>query len=81
MEYFKVIISNTKLGNYFSNKEQTPHELKSKVVYEYKFSKNESIQYIGFTFRLVIERVKEHLRERTTVLDHIINCNMSWTRH
>ena len=58
VENFKVISSTTKGGNYFNDKEQTPHELKSNVVYEYKWSKDESIQNIGFTFRPLIERVK-----------------------
>ena len=75
VEDFKVIFTTTKVGHYFSNKEQTPHELKSNVVYKYKCSKDESIQYIGFTSRPLTERVKEHLRGRTAVSDHIINCN------
>ena len=33
VEDFKVIFSTTEVGKYFSNKEQTPHELKSNVVY------------------------------------------------
>ena len=75
VEDFKVIFITTKVGNYFSNKEQTPHELESNVVYEYKCTKDESILYIGFTSRLLIERVKEYLRGRTAVSDRIINCN------
>ena len=46
------------MGNYFSNKEQTFNELKSNAIYEYKCSNDESIQYIGFTSRPLIERVK-----------------------
>ena len=75
VEDFKVIFITTKVSNYFSNKEQTPHELKSNVVYEHKCSMDESIQYIGITTRPLKERVKEHLRGRTAVLDHIIYCD------
>ena len=67
IEDFKVIFTTTKVSNYFSNKDKTPHELKSNVVYEYKCSYDESIQYIG---------VKEHLKGKTAVSDHISNCNI-----
>ena len=66
-EDFSVIFSTIKVSNNFSNKEQTPHELQSNVVYEYKCSKDESIQYIGFTSRPLIERLKEYLRGKTAV--------------
>ena len=61
IEDFKVIFTTTKVSNYFSNKDKTPHELKSNVVYEYKCSYDESIQYIGFTSSPLVERVNEHL--------------------
>ena len=35
-EDFKVVFTKRKVSNYFSNKDKTPHELKSNVVYEYK---------------------------------------------
>ena len=76
IEDFKVIFTTTKVSNYFSNKDKTPHELKSNVVYEYKCSYDESIQYIGFTSRPLVERVKEHLKGKTAVSDHISNCNI-----
>ena len=63
------------MGNYFNNKDKTPHELKSNVVYDNKCSKDENIQYIRFASRPLIERAKEHLGGRTAVSDHIINCN------
>ena len=47
--------------------------MKSNVVYKYKSSKDESIQYVGFTSRPLIKKQK-HLRGRTAVSDHIINC-------
>ena len=46
---FKVIFITTKVSNYFINKDKTPYELKSNVVYDYKCSYDKSIQYIGFT--------------------------------
>ena len=76
IEDFKVIFTTTKVSNYFSNKDQTPHELKSNVVYEYKCSYDKSIQYIGFTSRPLVERTKEHLKGKTAVSDHISNCNV-----
>ena len=76
IEDFKVIFTTTKVSNYFSNKDKTPHELKSNVVYEYKCSYDKSIQYIGFTSRSLVERIKEHLKGKTSVSDHISNCNV-----
>ena len=43
---------------------------------KYKFSKDNSIQYIAFNSRPLIERFKEHLKSKTTVSDHISNCNV-----
>ena len=53
---FKVIYTTTKISKYFSNKENTPHEFKSNIVYEYKGLKDQDIRYIGYTSRLLIER-------------------------
>ena len=72
IENFKVIFITLKIrGNYFSNKDKTPDELKSNVVYEYKCSKDMGIQYIGFTSRRLIES-----KSKTAVSDHISNCNI-----
>ena len=46
------------------------------MVYEYKCSYDKSIQYIGFTSRPLVERVKEHLKGKTAVSDHISNFNV-----
>ena len=51
-------------------------ELKSYVVYEYKCSKEMSIQYIRFTSRPLTERDKEHLKGKSAVSDHISSCNI-----
>ena len=59
----------------FSDKEETPHKMKSNVVYVYKRLKDKSIRYIGFTSRPLIERIKEHLKIKTAVSDHIIDYN------
>ena len=75
IEDFKVIFTTSKVGNYFSNQDKTSHELKSNVVYEYKCYKNKSIQYIGFTSRPLIEIVKEYLKGKSAISDHISNCN------
>ena len=76
IEDFKVIFTTCRVGNYFSNKDKTPHKLKANVVYEFKCSYDKSIQYIGFTSRPLIERVKEHLKGKTAVSDHISNCDV-----
>ena len=59
IEDFKEIFTTTKVSNYFSNKDKIPHELKSNVVYEYKYFYDKSIQYFGFNSRPFVERVKE----------------------
>ena len=38
IEDLKVILTSTKVSNYFSYKDKTSHESKSNVVYEYKCS-------------------------------------------
>ena len=43
------------------------------MVYEYKGSKDNSIQYTKFTLRPLLERVKEHLKGKTAVSDHNSN--------
>ena len=53
---------------------KTRHLTKSNVVYEYKCSKYKSIQYVGFTSRPLIERVKEDRKGKTAVSDHISIC-------
>ena len=44
--------------------------------YEYKCSNDKSVQYIGFTSRPLLERVEEHLKDKTAVSYHIGNCNV-----
>ena len=68
--------STTKVSNYFSIKDKTPQELKSNMVYEYKCSYDKSIQYFRFTLRTLVKRIKEHLKGKTAVSDHITNCNI-----
>ena len=50
--------------------------MNSNVVYEYKYCKDKNIQCIGFTSRPLLERVKEDLKDKTAVSDHINNCNI-----
>ena len=77
IEDFKVIFTIRRVRNYFSNKDKTPYELKSNVIYEYICCHDKSIQYIRVTSRPLVERVKEHyLKSKTTVSDHISNCNV-----
>ena len=46
------------------------------MVYEYKYFNSNSIKYIRLTWRPLIERVKEHLKGKTAVSDHISNCKV-----
>ena len=69
MKDFKVIYTTTKISKYFSNKEKTPHEFKSNIVYEYKCLNDQDIHYIGYTSRLLIERMNEHFRDNTAISD------------
>lgn len=61
------------MGNYFINKDKTPNELNSNVVYEYKCSNDKSIQYIRFTLKPLTARVK-YLRDllRETIISKTI---------
>ena len=72
----KFFFTTSKVGNYFSNKNKTPHELKSNVVNDYKCSKDKSIKCIEYTSRPQIERVKEYLKGKSVVSDHIYNFNI-----
>ena len=76
MKVFKLIFTTTKVNNYFSNKDKTPHKLKLKLFYEYKCSYDESIKYIGFTSRPLVEKVKKHLKGNTAISDNTSNCNI-----
>ena len=69
-----MIYTTTKIIKYFSNKEKTPHEFKSNIVYEYKCLKDQDIHYIGYTSRLLIERTNEPFRGSTAISDHIASC-------
>ena len=44
--------------------------------YEYKCSHDKSILYIELRLRPPVEKVKEHLKGKTAVSDHISNCNV-----
>ena len=46
------------------------------MVLENKCSYDKNIQYIGFTSKPLIVRVKEHLKGKTAVSDYISNCNI-----
>ena len=50
--------------------------MKANVVYQHKCSKDKSTQYIGFTSRSLVERVKEHLKKKTDESDHSSICNI-----
>ena len=55
-------------------KDQIPRETLSKVVYKFNCPGDPDTSYIGFTNRLLSERVKEHTRGGTAVSYHIDSC-------
>ena len=64
-----------KVRNYFSLKVRTPKHLKSKVVYIFQCSRDESVSYIGKTKRHLDIRRKEHINGNSPIFDHLCSCN------
>ena len=70
----RIVFTTTRVSNYFSLKDDTPHSILSKVVYKFTCPGDPDTNYIGYTNRLLCERVKEHLRDGTAVAYHIDSC-------
>ena len=60
------------MGKYLSEKDKTPHELKSNVVYEYKCSNDKSIQLLD-SFGATDWNSERTIRGKIAVSDHIFN--------
>ena len=45
------------------------------MVYEFMCRGDPDITYVGFTNRTLKERVKEHVSGKTSISDHIAQCN------
>ena len=66
---------NSKVQDSFRLKDDSPKEILSNVVYRFTCPSDSDTQYIGYTNRLLRERVNEHVRGKTAVSDHIAFCN------
>jgi hypothetical protein len=73
---FRVVFKSFKVRNYFSLKDRTPKFLKSKVIYQFKASCDESVSYIGKTKRHFDLRRKEHLKGNSPIHSHINDCHV-----
>ena len=71
----RVVYQTAKVKDYFILKDEDPKDVLSKVVYKFTCSSDSSIDYIGYTKRNLLERVKDHLRGNTAVSDHVSTCS------
>ena len=69
-----IIYSTTRVGDHFAIKDGTPRGVLSRVVYKFTCPGDPDTSYIGFTTRLLSERVKEHTRGGTAVSYHLDSC-------
>ena len=72
--YVEVIYETARVKDYFKLKDDVAKEILSKVVYKFHCSSDSKIQYIGYTNRTLQERMKEHLKGKSAVSDHIAAC-------
>ena len=71
----RVVFKTTKVLDNFQLKDPVPKELRPRVVYEFMCRGDPDITYVGFTNRTLKERVKEHVSGKTSISDHIAQCN------
>lgn len=71
------VFTCNKTKNYFSNKDKTPHLLKSCVVYQFSCEVDPRTTYIGRTLRHMNLRLKEHKNNMSAISDHRLNCSCS----
>ena len=71
----RVVYSTTKIKDYFTIKDKSPKKNLSQVVYQFECPSDSAIQYVGYTNRMLRERVSEHLRPGTAIHDHISVCD------
>ena len=70
-----IVFSTSKVSQYISLKDRTPHSLKSGVVYRYSCQNDSGIAYIGKTKRHLFKRVAEHRSHLSSIRDHLLSCN------
>ena len=73
-EDIKIFYQTNKIKDYFKLKDSTPHSIKSQVVYRFACRKDPEAVYIGYTNRLLCERVREHMSTTTAISEHIDRC-------
>ena len=67
-----------KVSSYFGLKSSCSNLFKSKVVYRFTCSGDQSTSYIGETQRHLFKRISEHTTKTTSasaIFDHLYNCN------
>ena len=74
-EDIKIVYQTNKVRDYFKLKDNTPHPIKSQVVYRFSCRKDPDAIYIGYTNRLLCERVREHLTTTTAISEHVDRCD------
>ena len=75
----KVAFRTTKVGNYFSLKDQVNKFYRSCIVYKFQCPGDLDTQYIGETERQLFVRIKEHTKptnSSSAVFSHIEQCNI-----
>ena len=78
----KAAYRSTKVGSYFSLKQDVPTLLRSDVVYKFECPLDKDSRYIGETQRHFFTRISDHCSttsakqsQQSAVRDHILNCN------
>ena len=71
----RFVYNTSKIKDHFKIKDTDPKELLTRVVYSFKCRGDPTIQYIGYTNRMLKKRVKEHLGGGSRISDHISSCH------
>ena len=58
----KTVYTSTTVGSHFMLKDATPHSITPRVVYRFTCLKDSDTNYVGYTNRLLAERVHDHVR-------------------
>ena len=73
-EDIRIVYQTNKVKDHFKLKDNTPHPIKPQVVYQFSCRKDPEAVYIGYTSRLLGERVKEHMSTTTAISEHVDKC-------
>jgi hypothetical protein len=74
-EDIRIVYQTNKVKDHFKLKDKTPHPIKPQVVYQFSCRKDPEAVYIGYTSRLLGERVKEHMSTTTAISEHVDKCD------